>query len=138
MFVCMSEDFLQGVPKSLVHNVIVDFAHGGDIVRSNCQDRSTVTPKTLSITNPNSSVRSALPNTRKMSLCFGGVVNSTYSWLEYCSLSHVISFTQSRDMGILKQQVHGKGFFTCELITRILFKTFYNCHCLLIQTKIDM
>ena len=40
MFAHMSEDFLRGVPKSLVHNVIVDFAHGGNIVRSNCRDRS--------------------------------------------------------------------------------------------------
>ena len=40
MFVRTLEDFLRGVPKSLVHNVIVDFAHGGNIVKSNCQDRS--------------------------------------------------------------------------------------------------
>ena len=40
MFACTSEDFLRGVPKSPVHNVIIDFAHGGDIVRSNCRDRS--------------------------------------------------------------------------------------------------
>ena len=100
--------------------------------------RPTVTPKTLSITNPNGSALRALPDTWKMTLGFGGVVDSTYYWLQYCSLDHVTSFTQSRDMGILKQQVHGKGFFTFELVTRILFKTFYNCYCLLIQTKIDM
>ena len=40
MFVCTLEDFLQGVPKSPVHNVIINFAHGGNIVRSNCGDRS--------------------------------------------------------------------------------------------------
>ena len=40
MFACMSEDFLLQVPESPVHNVIIDFAHGGNIVRSNCQDRS--------------------------------------------------------------------------------------------------
>ena len=34
------EYVLRGVPKSLVHNVIIDFAHGGDEVRSNCWDRS--------------------------------------------------------------------------------------------------
>ena len=28
-----SEDFLQGVPESPVHNVIIDFAHGGNIVK---------------------------------------------------------------------------------------------------------
>ena len=33
MFVHTSEDFLQGVPKFLVHNVIIHFAHGGDIAR---------------------------------------------------------------------------------------------------------
>jgi len=76
--------------------------------------------------------------TQKMTLSFGGVVNSTCSWLQYCFLSHVIPFKQSRDMGILKQQVHGKGFFTFELVTRILFKTLYNCYFLLIQTKIHM
>jgi len=40
MLLCVSEDFLTGVPESLVHNVIIDFAHGGDIVRSNYRDRS--------------------------------------------------------------------------------------------------
>ena len=56
MFARTSEDFLQGVHKSLVHNIIIDFAHGGDIVRSNCQDRSN--PKNN--TAPNQSW-SALP-----------------------------------------------------------------------------
>ena len=40
MFLHTSEDFLRGVPKSLVHNIIINFAHGGDIVRSNYGDRS--------------------------------------------------------------------------------------------------
>ena len=84
----------------------------------------TVTPKTLSITNPNGSAQSTLPNTWRMTLSFGGVVNSMYSWLQHCSLSHVILFTQSRVMGILKQQVHGKGFFTFEF-TRVF--GYYQC-----------
>ena len=49
MFACTSEDFLQEVPESLVHNVIVDFAHGGDIVRSNCRDRSNHKNNTMFI-----------------------------------------------------------------------------------------
>ena len=40
MLLRMSEYCLQGVPKSPVHNVVVDFAHGGNIVGSNCGDRS--------------------------------------------------------------------------------------------------
>ena len=40
MFARTSENFLQGMPKSPVHNVIIDFAHRGNIVRSNCRDRS--------------------------------------------------------------------------------------------------
>ena len=36
----MSEDFLRGVPKSPVHNVVINLAHGGNVVRSHCQDRS--------------------------------------------------------------------------------------------------
>jgi len=40
MFLHMSEDFLWGVPESLVHNIIVDFAHRGNIDRSNCLNRS--------------------------------------------------------------------------------------------------
>jgi len=40
MLLCVSEDFLRGVPESLVHNVIIDFAHRGNIVRSNYWDRS--------------------------------------------------------------------------------------------------
>jgi len=34
------EYFLQGVPKSPVHNVVIDFAHGGNVVRSDYWDRS--------------------------------------------------------------------------------------------------
>ena len=30
MFACILEDFLQGVPESPVHDVIINFAHGGD------------------------------------------------------------------------------------------------------------
>jgi len=40
MFLRASEYFLRGVPESPVHNVIIDFAHGGNIVRSNYRDRS--------------------------------------------------------------------------------------------------
>jgi len=40
MLLRTSEDFLRGVPESPVHNVIIDFAHGGNIVRSNYRDRS--------------------------------------------------------------------------------------------------
>jgi len=40
MFLRASEYFLRGVPESLVHNVVIDFAHRGDIVRSNYRDRS--------------------------------------------------------------------------------------------------
>jgi len=35
-----SEYFLRGVPESPVHNVVIDFGHGADIVRSNYRDRS--------------------------------------------------------------------------------------------------
>jgi len=40
MLLCALEDFLRGVPESLVHDVVINFAHGGDIVRSNYWDRS--------------------------------------------------------------------------------------------------
>ena len=40
MLLCTLEDFLRGVPESPVHNVVIDFAHRGDIVRSNYWDRS--------------------------------------------------------------------------------------------------
>ena len=40
MLLRASEYFLRGVPESPVHNVVIDFAHRGDIVRSNYQDRS--------------------------------------------------------------------------------------------------
>ena len=40
MLLRMSEYCLRGMPESPVHNVVVDFAHGGNIVRSNCRDRS--------------------------------------------------------------------------------------------------
>ena len=38
MFVHMLKDFLREVPESLVHNVVINFARGGNIVRSNCWD----------------------------------------------------------------------------------------------------
>ena len=78
----------------------------------------TVTSKTLSMLTLNSSARSTLPNTMGISLRFGGVINSTYSWLQKCSLGHVIWFTSGEDIRILKQQHHGKGFCTFEL-TRV-------------------
>ena len=40
MLLRMLEYCLRGMPKSPVHNVVVDFAHGGNIVRSNCGDGS--------------------------------------------------------------------------------------------------
>ena len=40
MLLHMLEYCLRGMLKSLVHNVIVDFVHGGNVVRSNCGDRS--------------------------------------------------------------------------------------------------
>ena len=49
MFACMSKDFLRGVPESPVHNVVIDFAHGGNIVRSNCWDRSNPKNNTVFI-----------------------------------------------------------------------------------------
>ena len=78
----------------------------------------TVTSKTLSMLTLNSSARSALPNTMGILLRFGGVINSTYSWLQECSLGHVIWFTSGEDIRILKQQYHGKSFCTFEL-TRV-------------------
>ena len=78
----------------------------------------TVTSKTLSMLTLNSSALRALPNTVGISLRFGGVINSTYSWLQKCSLGYVIWFTSGEDIRILKQQHHGKGFCTFEL-TRV-------------------
>ena len=49
MFVHMLKDFLQEVPESLVHNVVINFAHGGNIVRSNCRDRSNPKNNTMFI-----------------------------------------------------------------------------------------
>jgi hypothetical protein len=50
-----------------------------------------------------------------ITLSFGGVINSMDSWLQNCPLGHVIPFTGCGDMVHLKQQYHGKGFFTFEL-----------------------
>ena len=49
MFARTLEDFLQGLPESPVHNVVIDFAHGGNIVRSNCWDRSNPKKNTMFI-----------------------------------------------------------------------------------------
>ena len=49
-----------------------------------------MTSKTLSMLTLNSSALRVLPNTVGISLRFGGVINSTYSWLQKCSLGHVI------------------------------------------------
>ena len=66
-------------------------------------------------TNPKCSVRSAPPYSMGIMLSFGGGIHSTYSWLQDFSLGHVIWATGCRDMINLKQQYHGKGFFTFEM-----------------------
>ena len=41
VYVCMHiRELPLRMPKSLVHNVRIDFSHGSNIVRSNCMDRS--------------------------------------------------------------------------------------------------
>ena len=68
MLLHMSEDFLRGVPESLVHNVVIDFAHGGDVVRSNYWDRS----------NPKNDVVIVFWVWPKpQALCFVGEVNTS-------------------------------------------------------------
>ena len=74
-------------------------------------------------TNPKYGVRSALPYRVGNPLSFGGVIHSTYPWLQDFSLGHVIWATGCRDMINLKQQYHGKGFFTFELMNRISVKS---------------
>ena len=66
-------------------------------------------------TNPKCSVRSAPPYSVGIPLSFGGAIHSTYPWLQDFSLGHVIWATGCRDMINLKQQYHGKGFFTFEM-----------------------
>ena len=41
-------------------------------------------------TNPKCGVRGALPYSVGIPVSFGGVIHSTYPWLQYCSLGHVI------------------------------------------------
>ena len=48
--------------------------------------------------NPKCGVRSALPYSVGILLSFGGVIHSTYHWLQYCSLGHAIWATGCRDM----------------------------------------
>ena len=74
-------------------------------------------------TNPKCGVRSAPPYNMGIPLSFGGVIHSTYPWLQDFSLGHVIWATGCRDMINFKQQYHGKGFFTFELMTRISVKS---------------
>ena len=74
-------------------------------------------------TNPKCSVRGALHYSVGIPLSFGGVIHSTYPWLQDCSLGHVIWATGCRDMVNLKQQYHGKDFLTFELMTRISVKS---------------
>ena len=79
-------------------------------------------PKNPFHTNPKCSVRSAPPHSTGIPLSFSRVIRSTYPWLQDCPLGHVIWATGCRDMINLKQQYHGKGFFTFELMTRISVK----------------
>ena len=71
--------------------------------------------KNPSHTNAKCSVRSAPPYGVGIPLSFGGVIHSAYPWPQDCSLGHVIWATGCRDMINLKQQYHGKGFFTFEM-----------------------
>ena len=66
-------------------------------------------------TNPKCSLRSAPPYNVGILLSFGGVIHSTYPWLQDCSVGHVIWATGCREMINLKQQYNGKGFFTFEM-----------------------
>ena len=54
-------------------------------------------------TNLNGGAHSAPPNTVGIALSFGGVINSTYPWLQNRPLGHVIWFTGCRDMAKSKQ-----------------------------------
>ena len=54
-------------------------------------------------TNLNGGARSAPPNTVGIALSFGGVINSTYPWLQNRPLGHVIWFAGRRDMANPKQ-----------------------------------
>ena len=54
-------------------------------------------------TNLNGGARSAPPNTVGIALSFGGVINSTYPWLQNRPLGHVIWFAGCRDMANPKQ-----------------------------------
>ena len=75
-------------------------------------------------TNPKCGVRSTLPYSMGIPLSLGRVIHSKYPWLQDCSLGHVIwAKGCSRDMINLKQQYHGKGFFTFELMTKISVKS---------------
>ena len=49
-------------------------------------------------TNPICGVRSAPPYSVRTPLSFGGVIHSTYPWLQDCSLGYVIWATGFRDM----------------------------------------
>ena len=60
-------------------------------------------------TNPKYSVRSVPPYSVGVTLSFGGVIHSTYPWLQDCSLGHVIWATGCRNMINLEQQYHDKG-----------------------------
>ena len=71
--------------------------------------------KNLFYTNPKCGVRSVPPYSVGIPLSFGGVIYSSFPWLQDCSLGHVIWATGCRDMINLKQQYHGKGFFTFEM-----------------------
>ena len=55
-------------------------------------------------TTPKCGVRSAPPYSVGIPLSFGGVIQSTYPWLQDCSLGNVIWATGCRDMINLKQQ----------------------------------
>ena len=61
-------------------------------------------------TNSKCSVRSAPHYSMGTRLSFGGVIHSTYSWLQDCSLSHVIWAIGCRDMINLKQQTMERVF----------------------------
>ena len=54
-------------------------------------------------TNLNGGALRAPPNTVGIALSFGGVINSTYPWLQNRPLGHVMWFTGRRDMAKSKQ-----------------------------------
>ena len=123
---CGKDEVILGLPWLWAINPEIDWKYGRvTLTLSNYRWTTGEPPEVLDqwysnsknpfYTNPKYDAWSTTPHSMGILLSLGGDINSTCSPLPTWSLGHVMWPTEYRIMVNLKQQYHGKDFFTFEL-----------------------